>query len=213
MDAYWAILTAATACALAFTAITVLRTPRENVVVATVDSAAPVVPDTDWAGSLRESSSERRAPSAEPLTCLDEWSKRQHRCEQSVYRSARAVDTVSSASARQAMQTILRRMDAELPHVRALAQLGRDLELSNGGRQATSRANQQLDDAVTRFATLSERVLNTVVLHVADPDLGRLHDHVRVLRDEFPLLRPLSSVVGRGPCEQGEHDRMADLPA
>ncbi|WP_433870367.1 hypothetical protein [Saccharopolyspora sp. CA-218241] len=131
----------------------------------------------------------------------DPWSVQVQRCEQAVHRARCAVEAISSASARHALQAVVRRMDAELPSARALAELGRGLD--RGGRAGDTavldRVVRQLDDAVERFGAITGEVLDAVVDLVADRDLDRLHERVLVLREQFPLLRPMSSLVSPAP--------------
>lgn len=145
------------------------------------------------------------APAAPALVPLpppvpDRWLHEVQRCEQAVHRAARAVDAVSSTQARNQLQTVVRRMDAELPNVRALSELGRGLASSDPGDDAVVRRVQsQLDDAAVRFGMITDHVLEAVVNLVAEPDLSRVHEQVTVLRDQFPLLRPMSAVFGPKP--------------
>ncbi|SDY38234.1 hypothetical protein SAMN05216215_1025129 [Saccharopolyspora shandongensis] len=135
-----------------------------------------------------------------PSPLPDKWLNEVQRCEQAVYRAARAVDAVSSTQARHQLQTVVRRMDAELPNVRALSELGRGLESSESRDDAVvGRVQSQLDDAAARFGMVTDHVLEAVVELVAAPDLSRIHEQVLVLRDQFPLLRPMSAVFGPPP--------------
>ncbi|MGP4015222.1 hypothetical protein [Saccharopolyspora sp. 5N708] len=141
-------------------------------------------------------SSARFSPSAP----LDQWLHEVQRCEQAVCRAARAVDAVSSAHARDWLRMVVRRMDAELPNVRALSELGRGLAGGGPGDDAVvRRVRSQLADAATRFGMVADHVVDTVVELVADPDLSRVHEQVTVLREQFPLLRPMSAVLGPEP--------------
>jgi hypothetical protein len=131
---------------------------------------------------------------------LDRWLHQMRRCEQAVRRAARAVDSVSSTPARTGLQSVVRRMDAELPNVRALVELGRSLDAGGrDGEPATGRVLGQLDDAARRFGMLTDQVLQAVVELVAAPDLGRVHQQVAALRDQFPLQRPMSAALGGQP--------------
>jgi hypothetical protein len=135
-----------------------------------------------------------------PSSLPDQWLHEVQRCEQAVHRAARAVDAVSSTQARHGLQAVVRRMDAELPNVRALSELGRGLASSEPTDDAVVRRVQsQLDDAATRFGMVTDHVLETVVELVANPDLSRVHEQVTVLREQFPLLRPMSAVFGPEP--------------
>lgn len=123
----------------------------------------------------------------------DPWLEQLHRCEQAVYRAYRAVDSVSSTRARNGLQAVVRRMEAELPDVRALVELGRGLGEERGN--AAARVRQQLEDASVRFLMVTDNVLEMVVELVAAPDLNRVNQQVTVLREQFPLLRPMSAVL------------------
>lgn len=139
-------------------------------------------------------------PVLAPWPLPDKWLHEVQRCEQAVYRSARAVDAVSSTQARHQLQTVVRRMDAELPNIRALSELGRGLAGSEPpGDAVVRRVQSQLDDAATRFSMVTDHLLETVVELVAAPDLSRVHEQVTVLREQFPLLRPMSAVFGPKP--------------
>jgi hypothetical protein len=132
----------------------------------------------------------RAAPTAPGL---DRWLHELQRCEQAVHRAAQAVDSVSSTTARLDLRSVVRRMDAELPSVLALVELGRGLDA--GGRDESARVLRQLDDAATRFGTITDQVLEAVVDLVATPDLDRVHRQVATLREQFPLQRPLSALL------------------
>ncbi|WP_243790212.1 hypothetical protein [Saccharopolyspora gloriosae] len=126
-----------------------------------------------------------------------------HRCEQAVARARCAVDSVSSARAREALLMVVRRMDAELPSVEALVEVGRGLNTGSRGLpdaehgdEVLRRVRGQIADVAERFGVIADHVLNIVVELVAAPDLHRMHRQVAVLRDQFPLLRPMSAVFG-----------------
>lgn len=130
-----------------------------------------------------------------------------HRCEQAVVRARCAVESVSSARAREALLMVVRRMDAELPNVEALVEVGRGLGAgarprglpdAERGDEVLRRVRGQLSDVAERFSMITDHVLDIVVDLVAAPDLHRMHHEVAVLRDQFPLLRPLSAVFGPG---------------
>lgn len=128
---------------------------------------------------------------------LDRWLHRMRRCEQAVRRAAQAVDSVSSSSARLDLRSVVRRMDAELPHVRALVELGRALDAAkHDDVAAATRVLRQLDDAANRFGALADQVRDAVVDLVAAPDLDRMHQRVVALRAQFPLQRPMSALRG-----------------
>lgn len=135
----------------------------------------------------------------------DCWARDLDRCEQAVSRAASAVHSVSSAPAREGLLMVVRRMDAELPNVAALVELGRGLAAENPpeqarGAQVRGRVRGQVADAAERFGSIAEELLEIVQRLVADPDLSRLRGDVAVLRDQFPLLRPMSAVFRQEPA-------------
>ncbi|MBB5066972.1 hypothetical protein BJ969_000060 [Saccharopolyspora gloriosae] len=142
-----------------------------------------------------------------------------HRCEQAVARARCAVESVSSARAREALLMVVRRMDAELPSVEALVEVGRGLGAgaprglpdAERGDVVLRRVHVQIADVAERFGMITDHVLDIVVDLVAAPDLHRMHHEVAVLRDQFPLLRPMSAVFGPGERATGgaAHDLSA----
>lgn len=145
-----------------------------------------------------------------------------HRCEQAVARARCAVESVSSARAREALLMVVRRMDAELPSVEALVEVGRGLGSPGGvphaerGDAVLRRVRGQITDVAERFGMITEHVLDIVVDLVAEPDLHRMHREVAVLRDRFPLLRPMSAVFGPAehvPAGTAPFDLPASTPA
>lgn len=124
---------------------------------------------------------------------LDRWLRELQRCEQAVHRAAQAVEAVSSSTARLDLRSVIRRMEAELPNVLVLVELGRGLDVV--GRDESGRVLRQLADAAARFATVADQVLETVVDLVATPDLDQVHRQVVALREQFPLQRPLSALL------------------
>ena len=163
----------------------------------------------------------RRTPPAPPpppvaapaVPGRDRWLPPVRRCEQAVSRATRVVESVSSTQARGALRCVIRRMEAELPDVRMLMELGRGLDAA--GRHddpATGRVHRQLEDAATRFTVVTGQVLDVVAELVAEPDLSRVRSHVADLRQRFPLLRPMSDVLR--PARDAPTTRaLADIPA
>ncbi|GAB3294133.1 hypothetical protein [Parasphingorhabdus pacifica] len=174
--------------------------------LAPADAPAPVavpVATTDPAGAAAGSEVAPRPAGTAPLPERGPWRQGLHRCEQSVRRARCAVDSVSSAQARAQLLPVVRRMDAELPAVLALVELGRSLADGPGtvrGELAVYRVSDQLDDAGNRFGELTEQVLAAVGQLVAEPDLDRVHRQAAELRDGFPLLRPMSALYGTEPA-------------
>ncbi|MFB9569998.1 hypothetical protein [Saccharopolyspora hordei] len=140
----------------------------------------------------------------------DCWVRELRRCEQAVHRAARAVDAVSSTPARQNLQAVVRRMGAELPDARALAELG--CGLASTGSDAARRVREQLEDAAVRFGAVTDHVVAVVSDLVTDPDLSRVQQEVTALRAQFPLLRPMSAVLNPTPAPTSTPDRSL-LPA
>lgn len=179
MNALWsAVLAGAVAGALAAALLRLLSARSSR----TTSAPAPVRPDR-----------------------YDCWARDLDRCEQAVSRAASAVHSVSSAPAREGLLMVVRRMDAELPNVAALVELGRGLAAENPpeqarGAQVRGRVRGQVADAAERFGSIAEELLEIVQRLVADPDLSRLRGDVAVLRDQFPLLRPMSAVLRQEPA-------------
>lgn len=167
--------------------------------------------NTDQENTPESSTSHARTSDIEARS--GSWMQEMQRCEQAVRRAARAVDSVSSSQARQRLQSVVRRMDAELPNVRALVELGRGLDsAAQRDEAAIGRVRSELDDAATRFAMVTDRIVDAVVELVAAPDLDRMRQQVEVLREQFPLLRPLSTLLA--PVEKNSSPRpLVDAPA
>lgn len=119
------------------------------------------------------------------------------RCEQAALRAERAVGSVSSAPVRERLSAVVRRMEAELPNVRALAELARGLDAGSvHAGSVADRTREQLDNAASRFAGIADEVVRTVD-HLADEsDLDRVRDRVASLRARFPLTCSMSDVLG-----------------
>lgn len=136
-----------------------------------------------------------------PPTIRDAWLCEQNRCEQAVRRAARAVDTVSSERARRCLRRLVHRMDAELPYVRALVELGRRLEPTPPAERdaATARVYRQLAVAATRFDETADELARSVAELVADADLGAVRSRTDVLRERFPLVPSMSALAKPPP--------------
>jgi hypothetical protein len=124
-----------------------------------------------------------------PEVPADPWTPAARRCEQAVHRAGQAVEAVSSRETRNRLQAVVRRMDAELPDVRVLAELGRGLGDSRRDVEVAHRVRAHLAGTAVRFAGVTEEVLELV----AEPD--DVERRVAALRDRFPLVRPLSAVL------------------
>lgn len=198
MDGYWLPVSAAAvvgACALLLLVALVVRArrrvtaPRSPVDVA---GAGPV-----GANGVDEAVSRAGAGGGMPAAGRPqrvEWPSAVTSCELSLSRARRAVDAVSSQEARNCLHVVLRRMDAELPNVRVLAELGTSLQQTADG-PAVQRVRAQLQDAVHRYALFAEELLGEVEELVHEADLDRTRQHVESLRRRFPLLRPMSELV------------------
>lgn len=154
-------------------------------------------PPPDALPSARPPGDPRSGQPAKP----DLWWHQMWRCEHAVCRAARAVDAVSSARARERLHAVVRRMDAELPNVRALVELGRGLDAGEGAQNwdaTTRRVHEQLDAAACRFGLITDHVSATVLDLVSAPDLSRMNREITLLRKQFPLLQPMSVVLGPG---------------
>lgn len=141
---------------------------------------------------------ERREPAPAPRE--DDSAHDLCRCEQAVARAARAAHAVSSASAREGLLMVVHRMEAELPSVEALVQLGRSLAAQPEPPERTARVlhrvREQVSEAAAAFAAITDRLLQLVVEFVDRPDFQRMRSEVAVLRERFPLLRPMSEILG-----------------
>lgn len=120
----------------------------------------------------------------------DPWTPAVRRCEQAVHRAEQAVDAMSSRASRNRLQAVVRRMDAELPDVRVLAELGKGLTGdTRRDIEVAGRVRAQLADTASRFAEVTEQVLGVV----AEPE--HVDRRVSTLRERFPLVQPLSAVL------------------
>ncbi|MEU6127646.1 hypothetical protein ABZ805_00595 [Saccharopolyspora sp. NPDC047091] len=166
---------------------------------AATEAAGIEVAGTEASRTARDAAAPRLLGEPGPV---DGWLRDLHRCEQAVARARRAVEAVSSVRAREALLVVVRRMDAELPNVQALVEVGRGLDAApesadRRDREVLRRVRDQVAEAAACFAAITEDVLDVVVDLVAAPDLTRMHREVAVLRDRFPLLHPLSEVFAR----------------
>ncbi|RRO13044.1 hypothetical protein EIL87_25670 [Saccharopolyspora rhizosphaerae] len=135
-------------------------------------------------GPAREQSQEPEPlPQHEP----DVWEPFVQHCEQAVLRASRAVEAMSSQQARNSLQTVVRRMDAELPTLRVFAELGRGLGDTPRDAEIARRVRAELAHAERLFAEITGEVLSLV--GGLDPE------RVQALRARFPLLHPLSAVL------------------
>ena len=133
----------------------------------------------------------RAAPPSGAEPEPDPWAARQQRCEQAVRRAERAVDAISSARTRRRLRSVVRRMDAELPDVSALAELGRGLDDGPAAR----RVAEHLDGAVVRFGEFTGQLLETVAELVDHPRSELVDQRTAALREQFPLTTPFSAVL------------------
>lgn len=196
-------LIAVLATASAASTLLMFRRVRASSPLGPVPPPEPAIP----AAFARQAAADRpmsRSRTAEmsPGPGRDPWQHELRRCEQAVHRAWCAVDTVSSAQARAELRSVVRRMEAELPAVRALAELGRSFTVgapSRSGNEAARRVFRQLADAATTFGEFTDQVLAAVGQLVAAPDLDRMRRQVGELRGGFPLLRPMSALLRSGP--------------
>jgi hypothetical protein len=128
-------------------------------------------------------------PAPEPLPQRepDGWGPFVQHCEQAVLRASRAVEAMSSQQARNRLLTVVRRMDAELPNLRVLAELGRGLGATSRDVEIAGRVRGELAEVEKRFGAVTREVLELV----EDPDPERVGE----LRGRFPLLHPISAVL------------------
>lgn len=208
MDGYWLPASAAAlvgACALLLLVALVLRgrgrAARPRVAVGSAGDPGPVADGlSDGApGPGVAPGAGEVAPLTDALgqPYRAEWLPAVTSCVLSLSRARRAVDAVSSREARGILHTVLRRMDAELPNVRVLAELGTSLQQARPvDDAAVQRVRMQLREAVHRYASFAEQLLGVVEELVSEPDLDRTKEHVEALRRQFPLLRPMSELLG-----------------
>lgn len=127
------------------------------------------------------------APDPLPRRSPDVWEPHVQHCEQAVLRASRSVEAMSSQQVRNRLRTVVRRMDAELPNLRVLAELGRGLGSTSRDAEVAGRVRAELTEAEKRFGAVTGEVLELV----EDPDAERVGE----LRGRFPLLRPISAVL------------------
>ncbi len=143
----------------------------------------------------------------------DRWLCELNRCEQAVRRAVRAADTVSSLPVRRGLRQVVYRMDAELPTVRTLVELGREFdsaapeaEPAAGGevsaeqgsstRRATSRRlHRQLREASAVFTSFADRLTEVVAELSAETDPDHAQTRIAGLRERFPLLPSMSEIL------------------
>ncbi|NYH78667.1 hypothetical protein FHR84_001992 [Actinopolyspora biskrensis] len=143
----------------------------------------------------------------------DRWLCELNRCEQAVRRAVRAADTVSSLPVRRGLRQVVYRMDAELPTVRTLVELGREFdsaapEANPGGdgavppeqesssRRATSRRlHRQVREASAVFTSFADRLTEVVAELGAEADPDHAQTRIAGLRARFPLLPSMSEIL------------------
>ncbi|PRW63890.1 hypothetical protein [Actinopolyspora mortivallis] len=125
----------------------------------------------------------------------DTWRCELARCEQAVSRSARAVDTVSSCPLRQGLRHVVHRMEAELPTVRTLVELGHELDGQRRHDATLLRVRRQVHAAAEEFTGFADRLTATVSEIAAEPDPDRARERIEALRACFPLLPPMSTIL------------------
>ncbi|SFT59791.1 hypothetical protein SAMN04487904_104159 [Actinopolyspora lacussalsi subsp. righensis] len=172
-------------------------------VLARRSSSAPPVPEeppkttsgtsTDARGGLEHALTEHR----------DAWLCELNRCEQAVHRAVRAADTVSSLPVRRGLRQVVYRMDAELPTVRTLVQLARELDAGDSTvatadstrRVALRRIQGGVVMAVSRFTELGDQLAGVVAELAAGADQEHAQRRIAALRERFPLLPAMSAIL------------------
>lgn len=120
----------------------------------------------------------------------------EQRCAQAVHRASEAVQAVTSRPARAELSAVVRRMEAELPDVRAVVALGQELGGGAADAAVTRRVDEQLADAARGFDGFTQSLLVLIAELPGKPELTRLGTDTARLRQRFPLLRPLSTITG-----------------
>ncbi|SDP87597.1 hypothetical protein SAMN04487905_111116 [Actinopolyspora xinjiangensis] len=194
MSGFWTHLIVALAAGVLGTLLGLLsrRSPSAPPVV---EEQAPPTPAPETAGgtALDHVLAEHR----------DKWLCELNRCEQAVHRAVRAADAVSSLPVRQGLRQVVHRMDAELPTVRALVQLAR--ELDDGGATAAGedstrsvaleRVHGGVMVAVSRFTALGDQLAGVVAELAAGADQQQAQRRIAALRESFPLLPAMSAIL------------------
>ncbi|GAB2757284.1 hypothetical protein GCM10027174_36690 [Salinifilum aidingensis] len=119
-------------------------------------------------------------------------------CEQAVQRCLRAVEAVTAESARSELAALVRRMDAELPTVRALVALADELAAGSDGRTAVAHVDAGLAEAARGFDALAAEVLALIDELPRLPGRQRTSERTARLRSRFPLAPPMSAVTRVG---------------
>ncbi|SDJ80561.1 hypothetical protein SAMN04487820_102177 [Actinopolyspora mzabensis] len=172
-------------------------------VLARRTSSAPPVPE-EPPETTAGTRTEPRAGLEHALTeHRDAWLCELNRCEQAVHRAVRAADTVSSLPVRRGLRQVVYRMDAELPTVRTLVQLARELD---AGESPVATADstrlvalRRLQDgvvvAVSRFTELGDQLSGVVAELAAGVDQEHAQRRIAALRERFPLLPAMSAIL------------------
>ncbi len=113
-------------------------------------------------------------------------------------RCLRAVEAVTAEAARSELMALVRRMDAELPTVRALVALGDELAASSGGCAAAAQVDEGLDETARGFDELAAEVLALIDELPRLPGRQQTSERAARLRNRFPLAPPMSAVTGAG---------------
>lgn len=170
----------------------------------------------------RERGEQRRTPPAAGVVpdgerCSnqhrDRWLCELNRCEQAVRRAVCAVDTVSSLPVRRGLRQVVYRMDAELPTVRTLVELGREFDSaapeakpvvdgsasaeqgSSARRDTSRRLHRQLREASAVFTSFADRLTAVVAEFSAEADPDHAQTRIAGLRERFPLLPSMSEIL------------------
>ncbi len=143
----------------------------------------------------------------------DRWLCELNRCEQAVRRAVRAADTVSSQPVRRGLRQVVHRMDAELPTMRTLVELGREFdsaaaeakpgageaapaERDSSERRTTSwRLHRRAREASAEFTSFADRLTEVVAELNAEGDPEHAQTRISGLRERFPLLPSMSEIL------------------
>ncbi|MGJ7905671.1 hypothetical protein ACOQFL_04240 [Actinopolyspora sp. H202] len=173
-------------------------------VLARRSSSAPPVPEEQPETTPGTTRTDSRAGLEHALTeHRDAWLCELNRCEQAVHRAVRAADTVSSLPVRRGLRQVVYRMDAELPTVRTLVQLARELDAGDSPvatadstrRAALRRIQEGVVVAVSRFTELGDQLGGVVAELAAGADQEHAQRRIAALRERFPLLPAMSAIL------------------
>ncbi|SDN50085.1 hypothetical protein [Allokutzneria albata] len=119
----------------------------------------------------------------------DAWDRLLTQCEGPVHRAEAVTAALPPSAARDWLVQITAAMRAELPAARSLAETGKRLYPSNTPSITTRPVYLRLKAAAEQFAAAERRIAEVAGDLVAQPDLGRVDDQLRLLEQNLPHLR------------------------